>query len=772
MKITEPREFADRFINWTNQHVFLTGKAGTGKTTFLKQLIDSTHKQAVIVAPTGIAALNAGGVTIHSFFQLPFGGFVPDFVNEMYISNHVKLESKSTLLRHFRHNKKRQQLMRSLELLIIDEVSMLRADLLDAMDWVLRNIRKNNEPFGGVQVLFIGDLHQLPPVVKPEEWSQLSRYYAGIHFFNALVVREQPPVYVELTTIYRQQDVVFIDVLNQLRNNRMTSEGLEVINKKVNPSFDSTEKQGYITLTTHNHKADVMNRKALDKLPERNYSYEAEITGDFPPHIYPVDPVLQLKKGAQVMFVKNDLSFEKHYYNGKMAIVTGINEYDVIVECIEDKVRIEVQRYEWENIRYTSNPSTGEIEEETIGTFVHYPLKLAWAITVHKSQGLTFDKAVLDVSDIFAPGQAYVALSRLRSLEGLTMLSPMKLNGISTDEAVVRYGTQAQGIEQLTELLPLSIKSELHRRLMKTYDWLDMASKWASHENTYAMQPKKSMKGENYSWIAAQNYSIQNTLEPARKFRVQLEILFFSPDYAPEKILERVKASVGYFFPLLDAVYASLLKKMMELNRAKKSKSLVEELQELEEALLETILNLKKTEVIAGFIVNGEKIDKKTCFGADILNYKTDRIARMKQSLVSNVELFAAANHDDDEESLFFSKDEKKKKTAVKKEKKKPTIEQTLEYLEEGMTVEEIAQKRQLSAGTINGHFVQLIKKERIDILRVMDGELFSYLKRALGENTKLSLSEMKEQAGNNITYEQIRLYQAYLQLTTESASQ
>lgn len=760
MEITQPQEFAEQFINLTNQHVFLTGKAGTGKTTFLKNLIETTHKQAVIVAPTGIAALNAGGVTIHSFFQLPFGGFIPDFVNEMYISNHVKLESKSTLLRHFRHNKKRQQLMRSLELLIIDEVSMLRADLLDAMDWVLRNIRRVNEPFGGVQVLFIGDLHQLPPVIKQEEWTQLSKFYSGIHFFNALVMREQPPVYVELTTIYRQQDEIFIDVLNQLRNNRLTSDGLMKINEKVNPSFDATEKQGYITLTTHNHKADVINQKALGKLSEANYSFMAEITGDFPPHIYPIDPDLQLKKGAQVMFIKNDLSHEKLYYNGKMAIVTAVNKFDVTVECVEDKKIIEVQRYEWENIRYTSNPGTGEIEEETIGTFVQYPLKLAWAITVHKSQGLTFEKAVLDVSEVFAPGQAYVALSRLRSLDGLTMLKPMSINGINTEDAIVKYGELSKESSKLTEILPLSVKHELHRRLVKTYDWLNMASKWSAHENSYAQQPKKSLKGENYNWITVQNYSIQNTLEPARKFRMQIDSLFRSPNYDSEKILERVKASVSYFFPILDTVYSSLIKKMMELNRVKKSKALVEELEELEEILLETILMLKKTEVIVEHIVLEKKLDKKTSFGEDIMNYKVARISKAKHSLVSNAELFMSTNQEED--SLFFQEKTKKKKNSEPKEKKKPTAEQTLEYFESGLGVEEIALKRQFSVGTIYGHLAQLIKAEKLDVLQVIDEEVYTYLKRVIG-NKQLSLAEMKELTGDDVSYEQLRLYQASL---------
>jgi hypothetical protein len=762
MEFTQPQEFAEQFINLTNQSVFLTGKAGTGKTTFLKQLIDSTHKQAVIVAPTGIAALNAGGVTIHSFFQLPFGGFIPDFINEMYISNQVKLESKTTLMRHFRHNKKRQQLMRALELLIIDEVSMLRADVLDAIDWVLRNVRKINEPFGGIQVLFIGDLHQLPPVIKQEEWTQLSKYYTGIHFFNALVLQEQAPIYVELTKIYRQQDQQFIDVLNQLRNNQMDAGGLAVINAKVNPSFEASKQKGYITLTTHNHKADVMNQKALAHLDEKGIAFNAEITGDFPPHIYPVEPLLELKKGAQVMFIKNDLSFEKLYYNGKMAVVTEINQYDVIVECIEDKKRIEVQKYEWENIRYTSNTATGEIEEETIGTFVHYPLKLAWAITVHKSQGLTFDKAVLDVSEVFASGQAYVALSRLRSLNGLVMLTPMKINGINTDASIVRYGEQAKDTVQLSEILPRAIKYELYRRLNKTYDWLEMAAKWASHESSYSMQTKKSLKGDNYNWITAQNYSIQSTLEPARKFRMQLDALFQSSNYNTEKILERVKASVNYFFPILDNVYVSLVKKMMELNREKKTKVLVEELEELEEQLLETILNIKKTEIIVEHIVFGKKIDKKTCFGEDIINYKIARISKAKHTLVNNAELFMATNQDDDD-SLFFKK-ETKKKTAASKEKKKSTIEQTLEYLELEMGIEEIASKRQLSTGTIYTHITQLVKSEKIDISKVMDEETLSYLKRRIGKQ-QLSLSEMKGLAGDDISYDQIRLYQAHLLL-------
>jgi hypothetical protein len=763
MKFLQPQDYANQLINFTNQNVFLTGKAGTGKTTFLKQLIETTHKQAVIVAPTGIAALNAGGVTIHSFFQLPFAGFIPDFVNEMYVSNNVKLESKTTLLRHFRHNRRRQQLIRSLELVIIDEVSMLRADVLDAIDWTLRNIRKDDLPFGGVQMLFIGDLHQLPPVVKNEEWSVLSKYYKGIHFFYALVFQQQAPIQVELTKIYRQQDELFISLLNQLRTNSLTQEGLLKINEKVNPNFNAIDKEGYITLTTHNNKADTMNQLALAKLEGKEISYKAEVTGDFPTHLYPIEPELKLKNGAQVMFIKNDLSFEKQFYNGKMAVVVEISQHELIVECIEDKTRIDVQLYEWENIKYTSDPNSGEIKEEVIGTFVQYPLKLAWAITVHKSQGLTFDKAVLDVSDVFAPGQAYVALSRLRTFDGLVMLKPMRIHGISMDDAIIQYGHSKVSEEQLHNAMPTFIKDALFKRVIKTFDWLEMATKWASQDKVFSLDSKKSIRGEQYAWMSAQNFAIQNTLEPARKFRLQLEQLFYGPNYEPMKVLERIQAAQSYFFPLLDSVYSSLLKKMMELGRVKKTKEVLEDLETLEEALLNTILNLKKTAVIVEHTVLGKELDKKQAFGEEITNYKLARIAKVKHSLVNSNELFIATQQDD-VDSLFFKKDKKTKKSEPK-EKKKPTAEITLELVEQGLHVEEIALKRQLSVSTIYSHLAQLVKMEKLGVLDVLSEEDFEYFKRVLGKATDLSLSEMKEKAGEGYGYEKVRLYQAHLLL-------
>ena len=414
--ISAEANYVLRFINQTNRSIFLTGKAGTGKTTLLKEIIKSTHKNCVVVAPTGIAALNAGGVTIHSMFQLPFGGFIPANNVDGNFNENIKFESKDTLRRHFKMSAVKRAVIQNMELLIIDEVSMLRSDLLDAIEFMLQSVRKKKVPFGGVQVLFIGDLLQLPPVIRDEEWRTLKNYYKGKFFFHSHAIQQNPPLYIELSKIFRQTDEVFIDLLNNLRNNRITKVNVAFLNKYVQPNFDLKTNKGYITLTTHNAKADTINSQSLLDLEGNSRRYKAQIVDDFPDKIFPVDDYLELKIGAQIMFIKNDLSFDKHYFNGKMGVIYSLSDNEIRVQFPEENKIIEVERYEWQNIRYFVNTNTKEIEEEILGTFTHYPIKLAWAITVHKSQGLTFDKAALDVSQVFVPGQAYVALSRLRSL--------------------------------------------------------------------------------------------------------------------------------------------------------------------------------------------------------------------------------------------------------------------------------------------------------------------------------------------------------------------
>ena len=515
-----------RFINQTNKSIFLTGKAGTGKTTLLKEIIATTHKNTVVVAPTGIAALNANGVTIHSMFQLPFAAFIPDNKQLPHFSDTVKFENRDSLGRHFKMNNVKRSVIRNMELLIIDEVSMLRADVLDAIDFMMRKVRRNERPFGGTQVLFIGDLLQLPPVVKNEEWEMLKKYYRGMFFFHSHIMQQYPPLYIELDKIFRQTDSEFIAVLNNLRHNKITSDDVQLLNQFVQPKFDLKSNKGYIILTTHNAKADTINAQSLQDLEGKQFTYLPEITDDFPEKIFPLDEQLQLKVGAQVMFVKNDLNFEKQYYNGKMGVIKSLTEKEIFVHFPEENKTIEVERYEWQNIRYKVNENTKEIEEEIIGTFVHYPIKLAWAITVHKSQGLTFDKAALDVSQVFAPGQAYVALSRLRSLKGLILLSPLQMNGISSDAEVLNYAENKASEEILQHSLAKETQVFWLNTLINAFDFKELAQEWRNHLFSFNAEAPKSPKTKHNDWAKIQNDKIAEILEPSGKFMSQLHTIF------------------------------------------------------------------------------------------------------------------------------------------------------------------------------------------------------------------------------------------------------
>ena len=752
--------FVEQFINQTSQSIFLTGKAGTGKTTLLRKIMASTHKNAVIVAPTGIAALNAGGVTIHSFFQLPFAGFIPEFGAQPAFSESVKFETKQTLLRHFTMNKTRLKMIRNIDLLIIDEVSMLRADLLDAIDWTLRNIRRAHEPFGNVQVLFIGDLLQLPPVVKQEEWQILRNHYQGIFFFHAKVLQETQPLYIELSKIYRQQDQDFIQLLNQLRNNQMSSEDLQILNQYVRPDFDANKEEGYITLSTHNAKADQINAIALEALPEKLWSYAAEITGDYPKHLYPLEPTLELKLGAQVMFIKNDLSLEKNYFNGKMGKIKALSSDEILVEFPEEKKTINVEKFEWSNIRYELNAATGEVEEKTIGTFVHYPLKLAWAITVHKSQGLTFDKAVLDVSEVFAPGQAYVALSRLRTLSGLVLTQPMRMNGLSNDQQVMAYSQHKADENTLPKVLEAHTKHYLLQTLKQAFDWYELRSQWSQHEASYQALGAKSEKTKNKSWMALQNQVVQATKEPAEKFIRQLEGLFTKPHFDRVFLKERVDAAYHYFFAQLDGVLLSNLRKIAELSRVRKTKSYVEELEALDDILTETILKLKKVRLLVSAVAEGEAITKDRIWNNDLQQYKLSKIAIVRQELKQVPSLL----DDPDAEEVSFLKSTKK--LAKEQKVKKSTQEKTLELLEAGKEVSEIARERQLSVQTINSHFAYLIRSGQIELTDVMSPKRISELEQPFDGFEGNSLNPLKEKLGSKATWDELKLYQAWMQVS------
>ena len=431
--VNQKLEFVEELVLYTDAHIFLTGKAGTGKTTFLKNLPLKTYKRMVVVAPTGVAAINAGGQTIHSFFQLPFGPQLPENASGKGYN------AKTLAAQYQKLNKKKINLIRSLDLLIIDEISMVRADVLDAIDAVLRRVRRSQKPFGGLQLLMIGDVHQLAPVAKPEEWEVLAPYYDTPYFFGSQVLKKTPYVCVELEHIYRQHDEDFITLLNKVRNNQMDADCVRLLNSRFKPNFIAHDNEGYITLTTHNYQADQINETKLSAIEAKPLVFKAVVRGTFPENTYPTKEELVLKVGAQVMFVKNDPNPEKAFYNGKIGRLVGYNDDEGTVTVESEGERIVVPKLTWQNMEYAINAENQDIEEKEIGSFTQIPLRLAWAVTIHKSQGLTFDKVIVDAGQAFAHGQVYVALSRCTSLEGLVLKTPIASNALVNDFSVNRF---------------------------------------------------------------------------------------------------------------------------------------------------------------------------------------------------------------------------------------------------------------------------------------------------------------------------------------------
>lgn len=440
---------ATEFVRDTDKLVYLTGKAGTGKTTFLKYIKDTTDKNTIILAPTGVAAINAGGVTIHSFFQIPFGPFVPD--DSRLRTSATNSENRETIYTTFRYSEDKRSIIENLELLIIDEISMVRADLLDVIDRILRTFRKKNLPFGGVQVILIGDTFQLPPIADNEQWAILSQFYKTPFFFSSRVIEQNTPTYIELKKIYRQNEQEFIDLLNRVRVNSVSQTDLNTLNSKYSPSFTGNGSD-YIILATHNKIVDETNLTKLNQLETKLFTFEANITGDFPDRNKPTDHFLKLKEGAQVMFIKNDTGEFKRYFNGKLGKIKELEENSITV-VFDDKSEVEVERTEWNNIQYTYNKEKKKIEEEIIGTFEQFPIRLAWAITVHKSQGLTFEKVIADLGRAFAPGQVYVALSRCTSFSGLQLKTQLTKYAIKTDPKVLEFAQNETPETLITEQL-------------------------------------------------------------------------------------------------------------------------------------------------------------------------------------------------------------------------------------------------------------------------------------------------------------------------------
>ncbi|MEJ1242040.1 AAA family ATPase [Chryseolinea sp. T2] len=590
-----------RLINTTGRHIYLTGKAGTGKTTFLRSLPEHTYKQHIIVAPTGIAALNAGGTTIHSQFLLPFGMFIPDRNYAEPPTENANWYTETVLAKRHPINSVRKQVLRTIDLLIIDEVSMLRADLLDAIDYRLRYARNNYaQRFGGVQLLLIGDLYQLPPVVKKEEEYKLQQFYRTSWFFESKALQQDGFSYVELDKIFRQRDRIFIDLLNNLRHNCPTHEDINTLNEFYHTPETIRELKEVITLTTHNYKADEMNRRALEALPSVSRFFDAEIQDDFPEGMYPVSARLELKVGAQIMFIRND-SEAGVYFNGKLATVSEINWDSVVVIMAGTNASYTLQKVMWENKKYTISESTKELVENVTGTFSQYPVKLAWAITVHKSQGLTFEKAIIDVGSAFADGQVYVALSRLRSIEGLILRTRIDPSVVSTDRLIVSFDEYHNKPDALDAEISLRQKRYLIELTGKTFDFEPLARELAyliRSSSAEATLSDKTMHDIPHQISDAIASEAGNT----RKYRDQLRALAEADKF--DDFLTRVSKGMGYYQSLLLEQRKSLVKHIRIATQAKRGKKYINDLTDLDQLMGHYWMQVAKVFALAEAIVN------------------------------------------------------------------------------------------------------------------------------------------------------------------------
>ncbi|MEA4936111.1 MAG: AAA family ATPase [Paludibacter sp.] len=528
-------DLAKDFALQTNRNIFITGKAGTGKTTFLHNLKNLTRKQMAVVAPTGVAAINAGGVTLHSFFQLPFTPFIPS------------MEGKKDLMEKIKMRGFKRKILQELELLVIDEISMVRADTLDAIDTLLRQVRfRHKDPFGGVQVIFIGDMFQLSPVVSDEEWAFLSQFYASPYFFHSHVAQQQQPVYIELNKIFRQSDERFIRILNEVRNNCLTSESLQMLQSKYNPLFVPPLEETYITLTTHNYKADRINAEEIDKLPGDTIIFNAKIEGEFNEKSYPTEKELALKIGAKVMLIKNDTETPRRFYNGKIGIIEAFEDDFITIKCPEDRESIRVSRMEWENIRYTPDLKTKKINEEIIGKFTQFPVRLAWAITIHKSQGLTFEKAVIDAGEAFAPGQVYVALSRCRNLEGMVLWSRINPSTIENDREIVEHERLKLPLEALESELDKSRYIFRSYVLRQVFDFTTLTGQFARFSKSIE-EVVTSFHDDTMPFLKNIQQQLVELDDIGSKFRHQVENIFHKSEVDEDFLSERLDAAKTFF---------------------------------------------------------------------------------------------------------------------------------------------------------------------------------------------------------------------------------
>jgi hypothetical protein len=812
MQTNNQLELAFNFVQYTGQNIFLTGKAGTGKTTFLKSLKEKSPKRMIVVAPTGVAAINAGGVTIHSFFQLSF-------------APQIGIEREQT--GQMRFTREKINIIRSLGLLVIDEISMVRADILDAVDRVLRRFKNRNKPFGGAQVLMIGDLQQLAPVVKNEEWGLLKREYETVYFFSSKVLRETSFVSIELTHVFRQQDDLFISILNKVRDNKLDQEAVAILNRRYLPNFQPTDEEGYITLCTHNVQADRINDSKLRLISAKTQVFSAKVNGKFPDYSYPTDFELKLKIGAQVMFVKNDPSPEKLFYNGKIGKITDIEDDTVFVSCPGEEDEIEVTQLVWENIKYSIDETTAEIKEEVEGSFSQIPLKLAWAITIHKSQGLTFERAIIDAEASFAHGQVYVALSRCKTLEGMVLSTPI------SNRSIINDGTVSGFIQKVEENQP-GEKEFINAKLAYQHELLIELFRF--NLITYLVNSLNKIMQENTSAVPEilighfqkmQSLVSLELSEVAEKFQNQInQLLAAQPEVEQNaRLQERISKASRYFAEKVKTIIVDgLAKADLDVdNRALRKQinntasRLLEDtetklagfevckngfnLKFLLDARAKAIIDTgrpsskkpKAKEVLSPdnipnpllySLLRSWRFEKAIELGIpvymvysqkaliELVNYlPTDSfslklINGMGERKIGQfgVEIIQIIQHYCNENNIEKGEIPLKEIQSKKKEPKPDTKKVSFELFKSGKTVAEIAKERVLTQNTIENHLAYYVGLGELDIKQFLSEEklkkIVAYFKTA--ENR--SFSEAKTFFGDEVSYGEMRMVLSYLE--------
>ncbi|WP_347173379.1 helix-turn-helix domain-containing protein [Polaribacter uvawellassae] len=787
-------ELALDFIEKTDRNLFITGKAGTGKTTFLHKIKNESLKRMVVVAPTGVAAINAKGVTIHSFFQMPFGPILPN-----------QIANTSNAQRKFSRTK--IDIIKSLDLIIIDEISMVRADLLDGIDQVMRRYKNRNKVFGGAQVLMIGDLQQLAPVVKPNEWSLLQQHYKTVYFFSSKAYQEANVVSIELKHIYRQKNEDFIKILNEIRNDNLSEASAKTLNERYNPTFSPKKDDGYITLTTHNNRANAINNLELEKLKSKTSFFKADISGKFNENSFPNDEKLALKIGAQVMFIKNDSSQEKRYYNGKIGVITDISKETVTVQCANEIDEIVTEKETWENINYSINDETKEIKEDITGSFSQIPLRLAWAITIHKSQGLTFEKAIIDAEASFAHGQTYVALSRCTSLEGIVLKTKINSNAIINDATVGSFNKSVEENHPDESILIESEKQFQLNLISELFDYQQFLYPTSRLIDIF-YKNRTSIKGDVIEHLQIiKDNGIVALMKVANGFKNQLNQISEN-EILPENssiVQERFTKAVDYFLtqtiknivqPLskisfssdnkavkkdfdkqFDALQEVLTEKVFALKKMTEGFTTKTYLQVRANAVLQNVEKPKKKKVaskrdpiialklreLRDDIAKAENIPHFQIFTQETLYLMCDELPRTEKELlkINGMGKIRVQKYGEEILELINSYCEENGINHLnqqKKEDKKPTKQISFELFKSGLSVKEIAKERSLTTGTIESHLASYIPSGEIDVLELIPLKKYKKLIKKIEEVEFKNLTELKEKVDKSFTFMELRM--------------